>query len=146
MVRGSGGPRQPGGRRQIAGPRDQDRGGPKDRFASPPRSRGEGRGEGQIPSSRTRGTAPSPDRPRAAPAVDLSPQAGRGADHVQNVTVTSDEAGMRVDRFVEARFPGLSFSHIQRIIRKGEVRVNGKRVQPKDRLEAGQAVRVPPLK
>ena len=36
-------------------------------------------------------------------------------------------AGMRLDRFFEARFPGLSFSHIQRIIRKGEVRVNGKR-------------------
>ena len=41
---------------------------------------------------------------------------------------------MRVDRFLEARFPGLSFFHIQRIIRKGEVRVNGKRAQPKDRL------------
>ena len=52
---------------------------------------------------------------------------------------------MRVDRFFEARFPGLSFSHIQRIIRKGEVRVNGKRTQPKNRLEAGQAVRIPPL-
>ena len=48
--------------------------------------------------------------------------------------------------FFEARFPGLSFSHIQRIIRKGEVRVNGKRTQPKARLEAGQAVRIPPLK
>ena len=44
---------------------------------------------------------------------------------------------MRLDRFFEARFPGLSFSHIQRIIRKGEVRVNGKRAQPKDRLAAG---------
>ena len=53
---------------------------------------------------------------------------------------------MRLDRFFEARYPGLSFSHIQRIIRKGEVRVNGKRAQPKDRLQAGQAVRVPPLK
>ena len=53
---------------------------------------------------------------------------------------------MRLDRFLEARFPGLSFSHIQRIIRKGEVRVNGKRAQPKDRLRAGQAVRIPPLK
>ena len=52
---------------------------------------------------------------------------------------------MRVDRFLEARFPGLSFSHIQRIIRKGELRVNGKRAQPKDRLAAGQAVRIPPL-
>ena len=56
---------------------------------------------------------------------------------VQTVTVTPDENGMRVDRFFEARFPGLSFSHIQRIIRKGEVRVNGKRTQPKNRLEAG---------
>jgi 23S rRNA pseudouridine955/2504/2580 synthase len=65
---------------------------------------------------------------------------------VQTVIVTPDEAGMRVDRFFEARFPGLSFSHIQRIVRKGEVRVNGRRVEPKDRLEAGQSVRVPPLK
>jgi len=65
---------------------------------------------------------------------------------VQTATVTPDESGMRVDRFFEARFPGLSFSHIQRIVRKGEVRVNGRRVQPKDRLEAGQAVRIPPLK
>jgi 23S rRNA-/tRNA-specific pseudouridylate synthase len=65
---------------------------------------------------------------------------------VQNVAVTGDEAGMRVDRFLEARFPGLSFSHIQRVIRKGEVRVNGKRTQPKNRLEAGQTVRIPPLR
>ena len=53
---------------------------------------------------------------------------------VQTVSVTPDKSGMRVDRFFEARFPGLSFSHIQRIIRKGEVRVNGKRTQPKARL------------
>jgi 23S rRNA pseudouridine955/2504/2580 synthase len=70
-----------------------------------------------------------------------SPAAG-----VQTVAVSADEAGMRVDRFLEARFPGLSFSHIQRVIRKGEVRVNGKRTQPKNRLEAGQAVRIPPLR
>jgi len=66
--------------------------------------------------------------------------------NVQTVTVTPDEGGMRVDRFFEARFPGLSFSHIQRIIRKGEVRVNGKRAEPKDRLAVGAAVRIPPLK
>ena len=65
---------------------------------------------------------------------------------VQNTTVTPDESNMRVDRFLEARFPGLSFSHIQRVIRKGEVRVNGKRTQPKNRLEAGQTVRIPPLR
>ncbi len=62
------------------------------------------------------------------------------------VAVAADEAGMRVDRFLEARFPGLRFSHIQRVIRKGEVRVNGKRTRPKDRLQAGQSVRIPPLR
>jgi 23S rRNA pseudouridine955/2504/2580 synthase len=62
------------------------------------------------------------------------------------VAVTPDEAGMRVDRFLEAKFPGLSFSHIQRVIRKGELRVNGKRVDGKDRLSAGQSVRIPPLR
>ena len=65
---------------------------------------------------------------------------------VQSVIVTADETGMRVDRFLEARFPGLSFSHIQRIIRKGELRVNGRRAQPKQRLDSGQAVRIPPLR
>jgi 23S rRNA pseudouridine955/2504/2580 synthase len=73
------------------------------------------------------------------------PQPAKGQG-VQNVVVTADESGMRVDRFFEARYPGLSFSHIQRIIRKGEVRVDGKRTQPKARLEAGQKLRIPPLK
>src|SRR5436305_11730979 len=72
-----------------------------------------------------------------------APAPGKG---VQTVAVTADESGMRVDRFLEARFPGLSFSHIQRIVRKGELRVNGKRVDSKDRLEQGQSVRIPPLK
>ena len=65
---------------------------------------------------------------------------------MQIVTVGADESGMRVDRYFESRFPGLSFSHIQRIVRKGEVRVNGKRVDTKDRLQTGQQVRIPPLK
>src|SRR4030081_1947088 len=65
---------------------------------------------------------------------------------VQTVVVTADENNMRVDRFLEARFPGLSFSHIQRIVRKGELRVNGKRADSEDRLEPGQSVRIPPLK
>jgi 23S rRNA pseudouridine955/2504/2580 synthase len=65
---------------------------------------------------------------------------------VQTVAVTADEANMRVDRFLEARFPGLSFSHIQRIVRKGELRVNGRRADSKDRVGEGDKVRIPPLK
>jgi 23S rRNA pseudouridine955/2504/2580 synthase len=64
---------------------------------------------------------------------------------VQNLVVTEDETGMRVDRFLEARYPGLAFSHIQRVVRKGELRVDGRRVETKDRLLRGQKVRVPPL-
>ena len=76
---------------------------------------------------------------RAAEAAQLPTK-------VQTVTVTADEANMRVDRFLEARFPGLSFSHIQRIVRKGELRINGRRADSKDRLEEGQNVRIPPLR
>ncbi len=83
--------------------------------------------------------------PPAAPPPPVISQALKEATKVQTVTVAPDETNMRVDRFFEARFPGLSFSHIQRIIRKGEVRVNGKRTEPKARLEAGQSVRIPPL-
>lgn len=64
---------------------------------------------------------------------------------VQTVVVTADENNMRVDRFLEHRFPGLSFSHIQRIVRKGELRINGKRADSKDRIEEGQSIRIPPL-
>ena len=65
---------------------------------------------------------------------------------MQNVTIGADENGMRVDRFLQVRFPTLSFARIQRVIRKGEVRVNGKRVDAGSRLEAGQNVRIPPLR
>jgi 23S rRNA pseudouridine955/2504/2580 synthase len=87
-------------------------------------------------------------RPAEQPAKPSKPAAEPAAlpTKVQTVVVTADENNMRVDRFLEARFPGLSFSHIQRIVRKGELRVNGKRADSKDRLEEGQSVRIPPLR
>jgi 23S rRNA pseudouridine955/2504/2580 synthase len=87
----------------------------------------------------------SPQRQKRNELSSTTQSAATGIG-VQSVVVSADEAGMRVDRFLEARFPGLSFSHIQRIIRKGELRVNGRRAQPKQRLERDQAVRIPPLR
>lgn len=87
----------------------------------------------------------------AAPAPNVAakpkpvPNPANYSAGVQTIFVTPDEDGMRVDRWFESRFPGLSFSHIQRIVRKGEVRVNSRRTEPKSRLVAGQAVRIPPL-
>ena len=91
-------------------------------------------------------TAAMPMSTAAKPGHGGAEVAATPGSGVQTAKVSADEAGMRVDRFLEARFPGLSFSHIQRIIRKGELRVNGKRAQAKQRLEAGQAVRIPPLR
>jgi 23S rRNA pseudouridine955/2504/2580 synthase len=93
--------------------------------------------------SATRVEKPAPFIPEPAKvAVEAPPLPTK----VQTVVVTADENNMRVDRFLEARFPGLSFSHIQRIVRKGELRVNGKRADSKDRIEEGQSIRIPPLK
>jgi 23S rRNA pseudouridine955/2504/2580 synthase len=65
---------------------------------------------------------------------------------VTTTTVTEDESGMRVDRWFKRRYPSLALSHLAKICRKGEVRVDGKRVETSTRLEEGQKVRVPPLK
>ncbi|HEV7873788.1 MAG TPA: RluA family pseudouridine synthase [Enterovirga sp.] len=78
-----------------------------------------------------------------AKAIEKAPPLPTG---VQILSVEADEAGMRLDRFLSSRFPGLALTHIQRIVRKGEVRVSGHRAKPNDRIEAGVGIRVPPLK
>jgi 23S rRNA pseudouridine955/2504/2580 synthase len=66
-------------------------------------------------------------------------------DKVALLDVDVEEAGMRLDRWFRRRFPALPQSHLNKIVRKGEVRVAGRRVEVSTRLEAGQSVRVPPL-
>src|SRR5664279_2225205 len=61
------------------------------------------------------------------------------------LAIGEDEAGMRLDRWFRRRYPDLPQTHLNKIVRKGEVRVDGKRVEISTRLEAGQNVRVPPL-
>jgi 23S rRNA pseudouridine955/2504/2580 synthase len=145
-MRGTGS-RQPGGGRQIAGRRDHDRRGRagRNRDAQWPSEQRAAKHRGAVPG--TAGVPPASssdtDRRRAGetPTVPgtrepaAPPPLPPEATKVQTVAVTADESGMRVDRFLEARFPSLSFSHIQRVIRKGELRVDGKRVDGKDRLE-----------
>jgi 23S rRNA pseudouridine955/2504/2580 synthase len=64
---------------------------------------------------------------------------------VEMLTVAKDEAGMRLDRWFKEHYPGLGFGHLQKLIRSGQVRVDGGRVQTSSRLGAGSQVRVPPL-
>ncbi len=152
--RGGNGPRQPGGGRQMAGPRGRGHGRDRDERikerSNPRQSDLRVKHSPKRDSGRGRAFAARPPREQPvafqpAPPPIAAPKPVQFSAGVQTVTVSPDESGMRVDRFFEARFPGLSFSHIQRIIRKGEVRVNGKRTQPKARLAEGETVRIPPL-
>jgi len=63
---------------------------------------------------------------------------------VSHVEVTQDRDGQRLDNFLLARLKGVPRSVIYRVIRKGQVRVNGGRAKPASRLKTGDMVRVPP--
>lgn len=65
---------------------------------------------------------------------------------VQYLTVDSDQAGQRVDNYLVARLKGVPRTHIYKLLRKGEVRVNKGRVKADSRLADGDVVRLPPLK
>lgn len=59
--------------------------------------------------------------------------------------VDGDEAGMRVDRWFKSHFPGLGFGALQKLLRTGQIRVDGSRAKSDTRLQPGQQVRIPPL-
>jgi 23S rRNA pseudouridine955/2504/2580 synthase len=65
---------------------------------------------------------------------------------VQHLEVTADEAGQRLDNFVRKRLSDLPRSRVYRVIRKGEVRVNGRRAGPETRLKAQDRIRIPPVR
>lgn len=65
---------------------------------------------------------------------------------IQQLTVTNDYSGQRLDNFLMSRLKGLPKSRLYRIIRKGELRINKKRVKPDYRLQEGDIIRIPPLR
>lgn len=64
---------------------------------------------------------------------------------VRTLEVSADEAEQRLDRWFKRRFPELPHARLERLLRTGQVRVDGKRAKGNLRLAAGQKVRVPPL-
>src|SRR5450759_1745873 len=61
-------------------------------------------------------------------------------------TVTADEAGQRIDNFLMRHFKTVPRSRVYRLLRKGEVRVNRKRVDAQYRIQEGDEVRLPPVR
>jgi 23S rRNA pseudouridine955/2504/2580 synthase len=64
---------------------------------------------------------------------------------VQQIEIGEADASQRLDRWFKRRFPYLTHGRLEKLLRTGQVRVDGKRAKAAHRLEAGQTVRVPPL-
>ncbi|WP_182084573.1 RluA family pseudouridine synthase [Aureimonas sp. ME7] len=64
---------------------------------------------------------------------------------VEQIRVDPDETGLRLDRWFKLHYPGLGFGHLQKLLRSGQVRVDGGRAKTDTRIEAGQLIRVPPM-
>ena len=64
---------------------------------------------------------------------------------VQTRVVSRDEGEQRLDRWFKRHFPDLGHGHLAKLLRTGQIRVDGKRVKANQRLEAGQSVRIPPM-
>jgi 23S rRNA pseudouridine955/2504/2580 synthase len=65
---------------------------------------------------------------------------------VRHVQIDAQEQGQRLDKVLARLLPGVPRSRIFRLIRRGEVRVNGRRASPELRLAAGDSVRLPPVR
>ncbi|MEA1618225.1 RluA family pseudouridine synthase [Erythrobacter sp. T5W1-R] len=72
------------------------------------------------------------------------PSASAPADTVRQFTIAEDDDGVRLDRWFKRNLPQVGFATISRWARTGQIRVDGKRAKPEDRLAAGQVLRVPP--
>ena len=64
-------------------------------------------------------------------------------ERVETLEVRPDESGLRLDRWFRIRFPEVTHGYLQKLLRSGQVRVDSRRVQANERLEAGAQVRVP---
>ena len=65
---------------------------------------------------------------------------------VKNIKIDLESKGMRLDNYLISLLKGIPKSKIYSIIRKGEVRLNSKRIKPRHKIQEGDIVRIPPLK
>ncbi len=59
-------------------------------------------------------------------------------DRVETIEIGTREAGMRLDRWFRLHFPDVTNGYLQKLLRSGQVRVDSRRVEGKERLEAGR--------
>src|SRR5262249_20300250 len=66
-------------------------------------------------------------------------------DTTDTVTVAGEDGAVRLDRWFKRHYPALGHGRLERLLRTGRIRVDGKRASSSDRVAPGQAIRVPPL-
>jgi 23S rRNA pseudouridine955/2504/2580 synthase len=81
-------------------------------------------------------------KPGNPPPPQPAPVEGAGAE---GAVVSAAEAELRLDRWFKRHFPSLTHGRLEKLLRTGQIRVDGKRVKASLRLAAGQVIRVPPL-
>jgi len=64
---------------------------------------------------------------------------------VRQIEIKQQDADQRLDRWFKRHFPALGHGRLEKLLRTGQIRLDGKRAKAGDRVEAGQVVRVPPL-
>jgi len=121
------------------------------RSQTPRQPAADGRGQGLAAARRhsERPAAQGDDRsgrPRISPEHARPIESEQASPKVHLVAVPEDRDGQRLDNFLAGRLKGVPRSLIYRICRTGEVRVNGRRAKPDQRLAAGDEVRIPPVR
>jgi 23S rRNA pseudouridine955/2504/2580 synthase len=68
-----------------------------------------------------------------------------GGNGVQHVPVGSDEGDLRLDRWFKRHYPNIGHGRLAKLLRTGQIRIDGRRVKAGDRVQPGQDIRIPPL-
>ena len=75
----------------------------------------------------------------------MTPSADPGKPSVRHLDVDSDDEAVRLDRWLRRMLPDVPYGQLAKWLRTGQIRVDGRRAKPNQRLVAGQTVRLPPL-
>ena len=85
-------------------------------------------------------------QPETQITISIFKMAEVSKDNVTQAIITEEEHGQRLDNYLLKICKGVPKSHIYRIIRSGEVRLNGKRSSVSDRVSSGDVLRIPPIR
>ena len=89
--------------------------------------------------------APPADRSKSSESAESDKAAPLPLSKVEAITVGQQDEDMRLDRWFRVHFPEVGYTYLQKLLRSGQIRIDGKRAQANDRVTAGQEVRVPAI-